>query len=44
MGDPLLSHANQERALELGRKLLRPDAAPGTYTHAIIIPMRAILN
>ena len=44
MGDIPLSGANQEKALELKRKLLRPDAAPGTYTRAIIMPMRAILN
>ena len=44
MGDIPLSDANQEKALELKRKLLRPDAAPGTYTRAIIMPMRAILN
>jgi hypothetical protein len=44
MGDIPLSGANQEKALELKRKLLRADAAPGTYTRAIIMPMRAILN
>jgi hypothetical protein len=42
MGDTPLSHANPERALELKRKLLGPDAAPGTYIRAIIMPMRAI--
>jgi len=44
IGDIPLAAANQEKALELKRKLLRPDAAPGTYTRAIIMPMRAILN
>jgi integrase len=44
MGNIPLTAANQEKALELKRKLLRPDAAPGTYTRAIIMPMRAILN
>lgn len=44
MGNIPLAAANQEKALELKRKMLRPDAAPGTYTRAIIMPMRAILN
>lgn len=44
VGDIPLAAANQEKALELKRKMLRPDAAPGTYTRAIIMPMRAILN
>ena len=44
IGDIPLAAANQEKALELKRKLMRPNAAPGTYTRAIIMPMRAILN
>ena len=44
MGNIPLAAANQERALERKHKPLRSDAAPGTYTRAILMPMRAILN
>jgi len=43
MGDIPLGAANQEKAVELKHKMLRPDAAPGTYVRAIVMPMRAIL-
>ena len=42
-GDIPLSEANQAKAIELKRIMLRPDAAPGTYTRAIVMPMRAVL-
>lgn len=44
MGDVPLAQVNQDMAIELKRKMLRPDAAPGTYTRAIVMPLRAILN
>ena len=43
-GDIPLAAVNQEKAIELKRKMLRPDAAPGTYTRAIVMPMRAVLH
>jgi hypothetical protein len=43
MGDIPLAAANQEKVIQLKRKMLRPDAAPGTFTRAIIMPIRAIL-
>src|SRR5262249_47732317 len=44
IGDTLLAHINQQRAIELKKELLRPDAAAGTYTRAIVMPLRAILR
>src|SRR5262252_4537867 len=35
MGDLPLAQVNQEMAIALKDKMLRPDAAPGTYTRAI---------
>jgi integrase len=44
MGDLPLAQVNQEKAIELKEKMLRPDTAPGTYTRAIVMPLRAVLN
>jgi integrase len=44
VGNVPLAAVNQEKAIELKRKMLRPDAAPGTYTRAIVMPMRAVLH
>lgn len=44
MGDISLAQVDQQKALELKTKLLRPDAAPGTYTRAIVMPLRAVLR
>jgi integrase len=44
VGDIRLAQVNQEKASELKDKMLRPDAAPGTYTRAIVMPLRAILH
>ena len=44
MGDIPLAAANQEKTVELKRKMLRPDAQPGTYVREILMPMRAILH
>jgi integrase len=44
MGDLPLAQVNQQKAIELKDKMLRPDAAPGTYTRAIVMPLRAILH
>jgi len=44
IGTISLASVNQEKAIELKHKMLRPEAAPGTYTRAIIMPIRAVLN
>lgn len=44
MGDLPLSKVDQQKASELKAKMLRVDAAPGTYTRAIVMPLRAILH
>ena len=44
MGDIPLAAADQTKAVELKRKMLRPQHAPGTYVRAILMPMRAILH
>jgi integrase len=44
MGDLPLSKIDQQLAIELKGKILRPEAAPGTYTRAIVMPLRAILH
>lgn len=44
VGDVTLAQVDQQKAIELKEKMLRPDAAPGTYTRAIVMPLRAVLN
>jgi integrase len=44
VGDLPLAQIGQAKAIELKDKMLRPDAAPGTYTRAIVMPLRAILH
>jgi integrase len=44
VGDLPLSQVNQKKAIELKDQMLQPDAAPGTYTRAIVMPLRAILH
>jgi integrase len=44
VGDIPLAKVNQEKAIELKSKMLRPHAAPGTYTRAIVMPLRAVLH
>jgi hypothetical protein len=44
VGDVPLSAVNQQKAIELKAKMLQPDHAPGTYTRAIVMPMRAVLH
>ena len=44
MGDLPLGEINQQKAIELKDRMLAPDAAPGTYTRAIVMPLRAILH
>ena len=44
IGDIPLAQVDQQKAIELKEKMLRPDAAPGTYTRAIVMPLRALLN
>jgi integrase len=44
MGDLPLAQIDQQNASELKDKLMRPDAAPGTYTRAIVMPLGAILH
>jgi integrase len=39
-----LRKIDQQLAIDLKGKMLRPDAAPGTYTRAIVMPLRAILH
>jgi integrase len=39
-----LAHIDQQKAIELKDRLLQPNAAPGTYTRAIVMPLRAILH
>jgi integrase len=44
IGDLPLRKIDQQLAIELKERMLRPDAAPGTYTRAIVMPLRAILH
>lgn len=44
MGDVPLADVDQQKAIELKQHMLRSDAAPGTYTRAIVMPMRAIMR
>ena len=44
LGDTQLRKIDQQTAIDLREKMLRPDAAPGTYTRAIVMPLRAILH
>src|SRR5215471_6833498 len=44
VGDLPLGQIDQQKAIELKAKMLRADAAPGTYTRAIVMPLRATLH
>jgi len=44
VGDLSLGQIDQQKAIELKATMLRADAAPGTYTRAIVMPLRAILH
>lgn len=44
LGDVPLAAIDQQTAIALKIRMLRPDAAPGTYVRAILMPLRAILN
>jgi integrase len=44
IGDPLLNKVNQQTAIELKQKMLRPGASPRAYADAIVMPLRAILH
>jgi len=44
LGDPPLGQVNQEKAIELKRKMLRQGATPRTYVAEVITPLRAILH
>jgi integrase len=39
-----LASIDQQTAVELKRRMLRPNAAAGTYVRAIIMPLRAVLR
>ena len=43
-GDIPLADINQDKAVQLKRKMLRPDASPGAYRDAIVMPLQAVLN
>ena len=44
LGDITLAAIDQDKANQLKRKMLRPDASPGAYRDAIVMPLRAVLN
>jgi integrase len=44
LGDISLAAIDQQTAIELKRRMLRSEAAPGTYVREIIVPLRAILR
>jgi integrase len=44
VGDVQLRKIDQQLAIDLKDMMLDPDAAPGTYTRAIVMPLRAILH
>jgi integrase len=44
LGDVSLAAIDQQTAIELKRRMLRSEAAPGTYVREIIMPLRAILR
>lgn len=44
LGDVPLSAIDQQTAIALKIRMLHPDAAPGTYIRAILMPLRAILH
>lgn len=44
LGDVPLASIDQQTALDLKTRMLRPDAAPHTYADAILMPLKAILN
>src|SRR5262249_11207941 len=39
-----LGEVNQEAAIRLREKILRPDASPSAYTRHVVTPLRSILN
>ena len=43
-GDVALHHMDQEFADGLRKRMLRPDAAPGTVRRELMVPLRAILT
>lgn len=44
LGNVPLSTIRQQTAIDLKTRMLRPDAAPGTYVRAVLMPLKAILN
>ncbi len=44
IGDVPLGEVDQQKAIELKQHMLRPEAAPGTYTRAIVMPIRAVMH
>jgi integrase len=44
IGDPPLGKINQQTAIDLKRKMMRPGASPRAYVDAVIMPLRAILH
>jgi integrase len=44
LGDVSLAAIDQQTVVDLKRRMLRPDAAAGTYVREIIMPLRAILR
>ncbi|HSR78782.1 MAG TPA: site-specific integrase [Xanthobacteraceae bacterium] len=44
IGDPPLNTVNQQTAIDLKNKMLRPGASPRAYADAVIMPLRAILH
>jgi integrase len=44
LGDVALGQVDQETAIVLKRRMLRPDATARTYVAEVVMPLRAILN